>query len=366
MYNWQMPEWPNFNYNPQLIEDQFLNFIQQLGLLNGLLKSIDTKQQTDTLIELLSKEASKTAAIEGEIYSKEDIVSSIINNLGIGIKQKQVKNKDAKRIASLVVEARKSFNNPLTEFVMLNWHKTLFIDYKKINAGKWREQNSTMQVVSGAIGKEKVYFEAPPANIVPKEMKQFIQWFNDTSPNGKYALKNAPIRSAITHLYFESIHPFEDGNGRIGRILAEKALSQTIGSNIFISLSSAIEKNKKIYYSKLSESQKTLSIDKWLKYFVDTILVAQIDAQQIIEYTIQKNKFFSTYKEILNDRELKVITKMLDTELNEFIGGMSAKKYMSITKTSKATATRDLQHLTSLGILTPHGDGRNTHYTIIV
>jgi Fic family protein len=366
MYNWQIPEWPNFNYNTSIVEDQAFLFIEQQGLLNGLLKGISTKEQTETLIELLSNEATKTAAIEGEIYSKEDIVSSIINNLGIVIKQKQVKNKDAKKIAQLVVESRNTFDQPLTESTLLNWHKILFSEHKKINAGKWRMKKAAMQVISGTIGKEKVYYEAPPSAIVPKEMKYFIQWFNDTAPTGKLPIKHAPIRAAIAHLYFESIHPFEDGNGRIGRVLAEKALSQTVGSPIFISLSSSIEKNKKLYYNRLSESQKTLDINKWIGYFIDTILTAQQEAQEVITFTIKKNMFFAAFRDKLNERALKVISKMFDAGLKGFVGGMNAKKYMGITKASKATATRDLQYLVSIGVFESKGEGRSTHYHIIL
>jgi len=195
-------------------------------------------------------------------------------------------------------------------------------------------------------------------------LDKFINWFNDTAPGGTNEMKKAPIRSAIAHLYFESIHPFEDGNGRIGRAIAEKALSQTLGRPVILSLSRTIESDKKTYYNELKIAQQSNEITNWVKYFVGIILSAQIDARQIIDFIIKKTLYFDKYKQNFNERQLKVIKRMLDEGPGGFEGGITANKYTSITKISKATATRDLQYLAEIGALISTGGGRSTHYII--
>ena len=232
--------------------------------------------------------------------------------------------------------------------------------YKGIQIGQWRSHEEPMQIVSGAIGREIVHFEAPPSNTVSSEMNKFIAWFN-VSQN---SIKKPIIRSAIAHLYFESIHPFEDGNGRIGRAIAEKALSQSIGRPVLFSLSKSIEGNKNDYYEALKAAQRSNEITDWINYFVKTVLDAQIDAEQEIEFTLKKTKFFDQHKDELNDRQQKVVRRMLEEGHQGFEGGMNARKYVSIASTSKATATRDLQDLVQKGIFKPIGGGRSTRYDI--
>ena len=221
-----------------------------------------------------------------------------------------------------------------------------------------------MQVVSGAIGKEKIHFEAPPSSRVPDEMNRFLQWFNDTAPGGTTEIKKAAIRSAIAHLYFETIHPFEDGNGRIGRAIAEKALAQTIGHPMLLSLSRAIEADKQAYYNALEQAQKNNEITPWIEYFIAVILQAQKQARELIDFILKKSRFFDRFKDTLNDRQAKVIKRMLEAGPEGFAGGMSANKYISITKASKATATRDLQQLFEWEVLLVEGGGRSTHYKL--
>jgi Fic family protein len=192
-----------------------------------------------------------------------------------------------------------------------------------------------------------------------------VKWFNETAPGGKHEIRIAPVRSAIAHLYFESIHPFEDGNGRIGRAIAEKALSQTLGRPVVLSLSKTIESNKKLYYKSLEQAQRSNDITPWIEYFVQTILDAQIDSEIQVEFTLKKVKFFDRFKDRLNDRQLLVIQRMLEEGQTGFEGGMNARKYIGITKTSKATATRDIQHLVEIGaFLALPGRGRSSSYTL--
>ena len=216
------------------------------------------------------------------------------------------------------------------------------------------------------MGKEKIHYQAPPSSKVAKEMKKFIQWFNDSGPGGKSAIKKAPVRSAIAHLYFETIHPFEDGNGRIGRAIAEKALSQTIGRPVILSLSRTIEAKKNIYYASLEKAQRLNEITPWMEYFVKTALDAQREAETQIEFTLKKTKFFDRFKDQFNERQLTVIKRMLEEGTKGFQGGMNATKYIGLTKTSKATATRDMQQLLEIGafVLAGKAGGRSTSYNV--
>ena len=204
-----------------------------------------------------------------------------------------------------------------------------------MEVGQWRTHDDPMQVISGAMGKEKVYYEAPHSSQVPAEMKRFIQWFNSSGPGGKTEIKKAPVRSAIAHLYFETIHPFEDGNGRIGRAIAEKALSQTLGRPVVLSLSRTIESKKNVYYSSLQKAQQSNEITAWVNYFVKTILDAQIDAEAEIDFTLKKAKFFDSFKDRLNDRQLSVVKRMFQEGNKGFEGGMNARKYSQAKEKNK-------------------------------
>jgi Fic family protein len=195
-------------------------------------------------------------------------------------------------------------------------------------------------------------------------MKRFIEWFNKTAPGGKLEIKKIPVRAAVAHLYFESIHPFEDGNGRIGRAIAEKALSQGLGWPVLLSLSKTIEKRRKTYYDELKQAQSSLDITRWIEYFVKTVLEAQTEAEDMVSFTLKKVKYFERFRDILNDRQTKVINRMFEEGPEGFVGGMNARKYEAICRVSKATATRDLQYLTDKGALVVSGAGKNTSYQV--
>jgi len=235
---------------------------------------------------------------------------------------------------------------------------------RDIEAGKWRGHMEPMQIVSGTLGKEKVLFEAPPSVRLPREMDVFIKWFNDTAPGSPYEIKKSVIRAAIAHLYFESVHPFEDGNGRIGRAIAEKALCQSVKRPVLLTISNSIESDKNAYYDALQKAQRSNEITPWIRYFTGVVLDAQILAEQEIEFTLKKTRFFHLFEGRLNKRQLKAIRRMLDEGPKGFEGGMNARKYVSITQTSKATATRDLQDLVRRNILLATGGGRSTRYEL--
>jgi len=363
-YNWQLPDWRNFSYSLEGLEDLLYEFIEKSGHLNGLLEGLSATKQEETLIEILVAEAVKTSEIESEYLSREDVVSSIRHNLGLSTSETKIRDLRARGIGQLMVEVRQTYNNPLSSQILKEWHKLLFYKTQHINVGQWRSQTAPMQVVSGRVDDPKIHFEAPPSSQVALEMKKFIEWFNVTSPQGKSPIKYAPIRSAIAHIYFESIHPFEDGNGRIGRAISDKALSQSLGYATLLSLSTSIEKHKKTYYSALEKGQKSNEITEWITYFIETIIKSQNHTEDLILFTFKKARFFDKYAGQLNKRQLKTLRKMFDKEPEGFKGGMTSRKHISINRISKATATRDLSHLEKIGALRIIGRGRNTAYLL--
>ena len=362
-FNWQQKEWPSFNFDLTNSEEHLFSFYEHIGHVTGMLKAIPDDMQMETLIDIMVAEAIKTSEIEGEFLSRKDVMSSIKKNLGL-ITQDENRDVRAAGISLLMIDLRNTFSQPLTPQTLFDWHTMIMSNAKDIEIGKWRTHNEPMQVISGALGKQKVHFEAPPSAIVLTEMENFIKWFNDTAPGSSKEIKNAMIRSAISHLYFESIHPFEDGNGRIGRAIAEKALSQGIGRPIMLSLSKTIESNKKRYYAELEKAQLSMKINSWLTYFVETILEAQIDSESMIDFTLKKVKFFDKFRDLVNDRQLIVMKRLLEEGPEGFTGGINARKYGSIAKVSKATATRDLQNLLETKALIVSGSGRSTSYSV--
>lgn len=363
-YNWQQPDWTEFTYDFKKLEDYLYAFSEKVGRSLGSLNALSKKNQTETLIDILVSEAIKTSEIEGEFLSKKDVISSIKKNLGLTSDIRTIRDINARGMANLVSEVRNTYQLPVTETTLFEWHKMIFSSKTRISVGNWRTHTEPMQIISGTYGKETIHFEAPPSRQIEKEMALFTEWFNDSAPNGAREIKFAPIRCAIAHLYFETIHPFEDGNGRVGRAIAEKALLQTVGHPLLLSLSVAIESDRNAYYEALKTAQKSNEITSWLIYFTKTILKALDYSIEIINFTLQKTKLFSEYNEQLNERQIKVLKRILEEGPKGFKGGMTAKKYMGITKISKATATRDIQKLNEMGIFKSIGGGRNTAYAI--
>ncbi len=360
-YNWQQADWPHFRYSTEEVEELLYDYSQRAGKINGILEGLPEETKSEAIIELLVSEAIKTSEIEGEYLSRKDVMSSIKRNLGLKTADIS-KDKTAEGIAELMIDAQNTFKKEINNESLLNWHKLLMKGNTSIQAGQWRTHEEPMQVISGAMGKEKIHYEAPPSKIVPKEMNHFIQWFNQTGRGGEKEIKKPIIRAALAHLYFETIHPFEDGNGRIGRAISEKALSQYMGRPILLSLSKAMEGKKKDYYAALQLAQRSNEITPWIIYFVKTTISGQIDAESLIEFSLKKAKFFDRYKNQLNQRQEKAIQRMLKSGPKGFDGGMNTRKYISLNKTSKPTATRDLQDLCEKGVLTREGGGRSTSY----
>jgi Fic family protein len=361
--NWQLPNWPYFEFNHLEVEQVLYDYALETSALSGAISQLSQDLQSDTLIELMVAEAIKTSEIEGEILNTEDVRSSIRHQLGL-LEKTTSKDPRANGVGMLMISVRKTFLDPLSKEMLFDWHNQLMSDpsqREKIDIGKWRSNPSPMQIISGPIGQEKVFFEAPPYDQVDFEMNRFIQWFNDSL----HTLKG-PIRSAVAHLYFESIHPFEDGNGRIGRAIVEKALSQELKAPVLLSLSTTIQKKKNTYYEELSKASSSLHIGSWIYYFVHTIYQAQLDAKESILHVLKKSMFWKRYGNLVNERQEKALNRMFREGPKGFEGGLSAQKYMNITQSSKATATRDLTDLLEKGCLYKlPGEGRSTRYQVL-
>jgi Fic family protein len=365
-YNWQQQDWPHFRYDLSSVYDVLIAIAEKAGLLQGKIAHLLKDQQIETMIDLMVEEAVKTSAIEGEFINRPDVRSSIRNQLGLNKKIIRVNDHRAKGIAELMIDVNNTFKQALTVEKLFDWHLMLLSasTTPHLRVGYWRTHEDSMDIVSEHNGRRVTHFEAPPSASVPAEMDEFISWFNSTAPGKSAAIKFAPVRAAIAHLYFETIHPFEDGNGRIGRAIAEKALSQGFGYPVTFSLSQAIDAKKKLYYSALHTASKSNEITEWINYFLHMILESQILIEKQINFILFKSKFFDTFQNDLNDRQFKVIGRMFEAGIKGFEGGMSAKKYMAITDTSKATATRDLQDLLMLGAIRQMGSGRSVRYEI--
>lgn len=365
MWNWQQADWPNFVFQTDLLNAKEADFLKSAGTLLGACKHIDKDEHQSLIIQLISAEAVKTSEIEGEWLNRDSVQSSLKKQFGLQLTTEKHKILPAEAgIAEVMADLYKTFAEPLTENQLYRWNKLLLVGSREEKAsGKYRIHSDAMQVVSGPIGHPTVHFEAPSSQQVPSEMTAFITWFNSTAPNSTSPLP-ALVRSAIAHLYFVSIHPFEDGNGRLSRLLAEKALAQAIGEPTLISLSTVIQNKRKNYYGALADNNRELEIDSWLEYFANTILEAQKYSLELIHFSIAKTKFYDRYQSKLNPRQAKVIHKLFAAGISGFAGGLSAKNYLAITGTSRPTATRDLSELVEMKALTKVGVRKSTRYAL--
>jgi Fic family protein len=363
-YNWQQADWPEFRYEPDGLADELLAFAAHAGRVGGLLEGLPEDLGTEAILDLMIAEAIRSSAIEGETLDRDAVMSSIRNRLSLNPVPQLVDSRMADGAGELMVAVRNGYREPLSSETLFAWHRMLLGGSSGLRVGGWREGGDPMQVVSGRIDRPTVHFEAPPSAQVPGEMEHFVAWFNATAPGGAAAIAHAPVRAAIAHLYFESIHPFEDGNGRLGRALSEMALSQGLDRPAVISLSQTIDARRNTYYEALKAAQRSNQITPWLHWFIGMVLDAQRDAEAQIRFVLQKSKFFLRFESELNERQLKVMRRMFDAGPEGFTGGMNARKYIALTGTSKATATRDLQHLARIGALAPIGGGRSTRYEL--
>lgn len=356
-WNWELPKWPQFTYDPARISQKERQFLLGVGNTFAFLKNIGEQEYNQFVVEILSWEGTESSKIEGEMLDRESLQSSIKKHFGLSTTQSQETKKES-QMASLLCNVYESFDKPLTHEMLWKWHSALFNDHAHVaDCGQYRTHVEPMQIISRRYDSTKVFFEAPPSERVPKEMAAFIDWFNSTRTS-------QPIlgRAAIAHVYFESIHPFEDGNGRIGRVLVEKVLSQGVEQPTLIAVSKVLEKRKKEYYAALERCNHTLEVGHWVEFFGDAVLQAQKESINLLYFLIEKAKMLSSLSEQLNPRQKKVLLRIFAEGPNGFKGGLSAENYIAITKTSRATATRDLTDLVEKGALVKTGELRHTRY----
>lgn len=360
-WNWQQKDWPDFTYDSAKIEVLEKEFLKASGMLIGAFSHLSEEDGNQIKIDLISNEALKTSEIEGEYLNRDSLQSSIRRAFGLDSDRRKIPPSE-QGIADMMIDLYESFDKKLSNKTLFVWHEMLCTGRRDLHdIGKYRTHNEPMQVVSGPLHKPNIHFEAPPSSQMEKEMDGFIKWFNASRDT-----LNPLTRASIAHLYFVCIHPFEDGNGRIGRAIAEKALAEYLGYPTLIALSCTIEKHKKSYYDALEEANKSNEITGWILYFAKTILEAQKYSQSQVEFLIAKTKFFDKFKNQLNERQTKVILRMFREGIDGFEGGLSADNYIKISGTSRATATRDLQDLVEIGAFSKTGELKSTRYYLNV
>lgn len=372
-YNWQHPDWPNFTFEANAGQAAHNEFTLNAGKLTGRVSALTKTDQYDAYLELMMSEAISTSAIEGEKLDRDSVRSSLKNHLGLSVPPIRVNDPKAEGIAALMMDVRKNAHQPLTKQMLCHWHEMVIPEggiLRQPLRGRYRHSQEPMQIVSGPIGYEQVHYVAPPADQLNAEMARFLDWYNDTSSGDRKSQQMTGItRAAIAHLWFESIHPFDDGNGRIGRAIAEHALGQSLGQPPLLSLSSAVESDRNEYYQQLNNASRAdMDITPWINYFSNTVAKAQVQASDKISFVLDKAKFWTQHESTpMNERQHKLISKMFEVGKCGFESGINAKKYQNMTSCSKATATRDLTDLKQKGILANlPGSGRSTRYELVL
>ncbi len=367
-WNWKHKNWANFTYDKDKLEGLELELASLTGIIVGILKSFDKYGNERFLVDLMSDEALKTSEIEGELLNRDSVQSSIQKNLGFKVAESSVRKVTPAEygIAEMMVDLYKNFDTKLTDESLFEWHKMLTNGRRDLtNIGCYRTHKEPMQIVSGSFNRPNVHYEAPPSSEMQKEMSSFINWFNENHFDN--STKLTPIvKAGITHFYFVTIHPFEDGNGRIARALTEKSLGLSLGKPSYTSLSKTINENKKIYYATLEDHNTTLDLTDWLVYFGNLLIQSHKNTIELLEFTIAKTHFFDKYKSVLNERQIKVIQRVFKEGNKGFDGGLSAKNYKTISGTSDATTTRDLKDLVDKGIFTKTGQLKGTRYFMVL
>lgn len=362
-YIWQQTDWPTWSYDATTLSILLANAHQAQGRLLGKMQSLGFGVQQQTSLQVLTDDVLKTSEIEGEFLRPELVRSSVAKRLGIDIGGLSDSDRTVDGIVDIVMDATSKHAQDLSLDRLLSWHAALFpLGYSgihKISAGQLRDDRlGPMQVISGAIGREKVHFEAPPASCLRSEITQFLNWFNASQSLDPY------LKAGIAHLWFVTVHPFDDGNGRIGRAIADMALSRADQSrDRFYSLSSQIMKERQGYYLHLERSQKgSLDATEWLAWFLQCLINAIDSANSNLYSTLAKTQFWQHWQGVpFNERQIKLLNRLLDG----FEGNLTNKKWSLIAKCSADTALRDITDLLDRGVLSRgSSSGRSTHYLI--
>lgn len=359
MYIHEQKDWPKFTWDTEVITTKLGLVRHRQGLILGQMQVLGFQLQEETMLKALTMDVTKSSEIEGEFLSPEQVRSSIARRLGIEIAGTLPTERDVEGIVEMMIDATQHYTNPLTAERLFGWHAAMFPTGRsgiyKIKTAAWRE--SEMQVTSGAIGKETVHFDAPSATKVPSEMAFFLEWIENEQ------LLDPVLKAGLTHLWFLTIHPFDDGNGRIARAVTDMLLARADKSaQRFYSMSAQIQLERNKYYDILESTQKgTLNITLWLVWFLDCLMRSMDQTDEIITKTRARAQFWETQKDTMfNARQQKILQLLLD----DFFGNLNVSKYAKIAKTSTDTALRDLQDLVKKNVLEQQGSGRSTSYKI--
>jgi Fic family protein len=364
-WNWQRPDWPHFTWDKTRLAKAEEQFLLETGIFVGTVKHLGPDDHEQLTVEAMSTEALTTSEIEGDILDRASVQSSIRKQLGLAADNRRVTPAE-QGIGEMMVDLYRRFAEPLSDEMLFAWHNMLVQGRRDLrDIGRYRRDEEAMQVVSGAIYAPRVHFEAPPSSAVPREMRDFVNWFNHTDPSGSEPLSNI-TRAGIAHLYFVSIHPFEDGNGRIARAIAEKALAQGLRQPTLIALATTILAKRKGYYEALEAANKDNEITAWLSWFATTAIEAQQRTIARVGFLIDKARLLDRLRGHLNDRQERALLRMLREGPEGFKSGLSASNYVSITGASPATTTRDLADMVDKGALIRVGARRHARYHIAI
>lgn len=360
---WQFNDWPNFFFDAGALLTDIAVVSRLIGGLEAINRTISDEEQIGAQELVLADDVLGTSAIEGEILRRSSVRTSIRKRLGLAVEQDDWDAR-ADGLVSMLLDARNKARQPLTAERLLGWHAALFptgyAGLKKIRVGSYRGKEE-MQIVSGPIGKEKVHYIAPPADMLAGEMDRFLQWMGDANQ------QDTILKAGIAHLWFIMIHPFNDGNGRVGRAVTDFILAEKYPKLMrIVSFSKHISIDRKGYYDALEVAGKNgLDITLWLKWFLKTLIAAMHESQWVVERVVMKAEFWRKHKDTsFNARQLKVINRLLDTG-ERFEGAMTTRKYAGMTKCSKVTASRDLGDLVGKSIFRKcSGGGRSSSYEL--
>ena len=362
-YIWQAKDWPNWRYDLQTLAAPLVNVSHTQGLLLGRLADVGALSRNHASLAALTDDVVKTSAIEGESLDIASVRSSIARRLGVDIGALAPVDRHVEGVVDMVLDATTHYSEPLTAKRLFGWHAALFptghSGLRRIRAGAWRDDaKGPMQVVSGPVHREKVHYQAPPANRLKTELKRFFDWANGDS--GEPVL----IKAGLAHLWFVTLHPFDDGNGRIARAIGDLFLARADGSpQRFYSLSAQIQRSRRDYYDVLERTQKgTLDVTEWLTWFLDTLAQAIVDAQTSLDGVLRKARFWHRSAGTpMNERQAKLLNRLL----HGFEGTLTSRKWAAIAKCSPDTALRDITELMGRGILRKmSAGGRSTAYEL--
>jgi Fic family protein len=358
---WQSKDFGNFYFDKFDLSKIYYKF----GKLSALSQMVEKKDENKVILDIFEDEAYSTFAIEGEFLNRSSVRSSINKILKLGFENDYNYTRGSDEIVEVLLDAKTS-KLPLTKEKLLSWHRAILQNYsgiKEVKIGQFRETKEDMKIVSGPWEKEKIHYIAPPSSDVEKLMESFFRFVNSSNEEIIY-------KAIVTHLYFVLIHPFEDGNGRVARILTDFVLSQSDLFNAkFYSISSVIYKKRREYYEVLDKvcRQTNQDITLWAEWFIKLLEESIDETFKRVEIVQIKTKFWQKHINTkLNDRQKKVILKMLEKLPDKFEGGMRTKKYASLTKTTKLTASRDLSDLVKKGVLKSFGSGRGVYYELLL